>query len=44
MDAMCKFSQRETTWPCAARTCPLLGDCLTEWYKHLQQNDEEQHQ
>lgn len=31
MEAKCKMSDGATTWPCAARWCPLYHDCLCEY-------------
>lgn len=31
MDAKCKMSGDATTWPCAARGCPLFHDCYIEY-------------
>lgn len=34
MNAMCKMTHEQTTWPCPSPSCPLYGDCLAEWQKH----------
>ena len=37
MNAKCKLSKEATTWPCAARWCPLYHDCLCE-YEQITKN------